>query len=145
MLNLSRHILTRVRTEVPGFVTVANASVIAPLNDIGPLLPACIISPGPGDLVAQGAAQTTALEDQEWDVAVIIGYSHKDEDFGVAEIQASKLMDGVYRALHGWKTDNGEMRSGFIYKNRLEPVYNKGWVIFPLFFTARAVIGRGEC
>ena len=145
MLSLSRHILTRVRTEVPGFVTVANASVIAPLNDIGPLLPACIISPGPGDLVTQGAAQATALEDQEWDVAIIVGYSHQDEELGITENLASELMDGVYRALHGWKADNGTQRSGFLYKNRLEPVYNKGWAIFPLFFTARAVIGRGEC
>lgn len=141
MLGLIRQTLTRLREQVPAFVTVEPASYIAPMTDIGELLPACILSPGSGELVQQNASQPIGIEDQEWDVLVIVPYGHDDQETGLTEKNASALMNAVYNALHGWKCTDGSQRQGFVYKGRYEPVYNLGWAVFPLSFSAKAIIG----
>ena len=142
MLGLNRQTLARLRDQIPGFVTVENASYIAPINNIGELLPACILSPGPSELMPGNADQIIGLEDQEWDVLVIVAYGHSEEEQGLTELNASRFMNAVYNALHGWKCTNGLQRQGFVYKGRYEPIYHLGWAIFPMSFSAMAVIGR---
>lgn len=145
MLSLGRMLLTRIRAEVPGFKTVQFGSLLMPAvlaGDIGPLLPACAVTPGAGELEPQGAAAQIGIETQEWDIVVIIANNHDDEQFGTAELVASALMMGVYHALHGWKNHNQLRGHGMVYKSRYDPVYNLGWAMFPMSFTVKAVIGR---
>lgn len=142
MLTLEQAIITRINAEVPAFVTVANASVLAGLRDIGTLLPGCFVIPGGGDPVQQ-AVQTSAvtLEVQEWHVIIIVPHQHNDSADGITETVAGSLMLSVLKALQGQKL-SVDQRLGFVYQGREQPSYNLGYAEFPMTFAAQMVIGN---
>ncbi|WP_367154649.1 hypothetical protein [Methylomonas sp. HYX-M1] len=141
MLTLEQNIVLRIQSQVSGFITVGNASLLAGLRDIGPLLPGCFVVPGGGEPVSPGnPTDTPLLEQQEWDVIIIVPHQATDSANGLTEVVASGFMSAVLKALHGWKADPTQ-RQGFIYQGRERPSYNLGYAEFPMTFLANAVIG----
>lgn len=84
-----RLIIERIKAQVPDFVTVANPSAIAGLTTFSGILPACIIAPGVSELDSQETRSNLAIEDQSWDVVILV--QHQAGDYGT-EMLASGLM-----------------------------------------------------
>jgi len=141
MLTLQTDIIARIQAQVPGFKTIANPSVMAGLRDIGPLLPACLVAPGQGGPIEQSQPQLPAVEKQEWEVVVIVAHQHTGEADGLTEQIAGTFMDGIVRALHGWKDGSSPQKHGFIYAGRYRPTYGIGYAEFPMSFTSKFIIG----
>ena len=141
MLTLQTDIIGRIQSQVPGLKTIANPSMMAGLRDIGPLLPACIVVPGQGEPIEQSQPQLPTVEQQEWEIVVIVAHQHTDAVDGLTEQIAGGFMDGIVRALHGWKDGSSPQKHGFIYTGRDRPSYGIGYAEFPLIFISKAIIG----
>ena len=141
MLTLQAGILARIQSQVPGFKTVGNPSVMAGLRDIGPLLPACLVVPGEAKPVVKAADALPAQEEQAWDIVVIVAHQHRQEADGLTESLAGALMDDVFKAVQGWKAASSQHK-GFVYQGRQAPSYSMGYAEFPMTFTATAVVGQ---
>lgn len=146
MLELEIDLIHRIREQVPAFTTVGNPSVLAGLNDIGPLLPACIVVPGHGDLSVQsdGRNDGPVIEEQNWDVVVLIGHQYNEQSDGLTEQLASTLMRAVFSAVHGFKVNRASMRSGYVYTGRDTPIYNIAWAEFPMTFFAKRLVNKDD-
>lgn len=142
MLSLQTAIVARIESQVPDFKTVDNPSVLVTTREMGPLLPACIIVPGAGDPGEIKNPALPVLETQEWDVIVIVAHQVVGSEDGQTEAIAGALMNGVLKALHGWKDNSNPQKHGWIYAGRERPSYNLGYAEFPMTFHAKAVIGQ---
>jgi hypothetical protein len=134
-------IIDRITAQVVGFTTISNPSLVAGLRDIGPLLPGCFVMPGPGDIAAQQKNGAGVVEEQEWDVIIIVGHQHTEAADGTTETTAGTLMTGCIQALSGWHPGIGFI-SPFVYAGRAAPIYGLGYAEFPLTFTIKA-LGAG--
>lgn len=142
MLSLEQAIITRIRDSVAGFVTVGNASLLAGLRDIGPLLPGCFVIPGGAEPKQQTVQENApTLETQEWNIIVIVPHQHIDSVDGLTETLAGNLMTGVMQAMQGKKTTSPHQRQGFVYQGREQPTYGIGYAEFPMTFAAQIVVG----
>ncbi|MGR8932650.1 MAG: phage tail terminator protein [Gammaproteobacteria bacterium] len=141
MLTLQTDIIVRIQSQVPGFKTVANPSVLAGLRDIGPLLPACLVVPGAGEPIEQRQPQLPTVEQQEWEIVVIVAHQHIEADNGRTEKIAGGFMHEILKALHGWKAGAVPQKNGFIYTGRDKPAYSVGYAEFPMTFISKAIIG----
>lgn len=141
MLSLQIDIINMITASVQGFTTIANPSVLVGVREIGPLLPACIVIPGGGDPDEQSVPSRPLIEDQDWDVVIIVPHQHQNSADGLTEQIAGAFMLGVLNALHGKKTGNKPQKYGFIYAGRSQPSYNLGYAEFPMTFTAKALVG----
>lgn len=134
-------IIDRITAQVSGFTTISNPSKIAGLRDIGPLLPGGFVMPGSGTSAAQQKNGSGMVEEQEWDLVVIVGHQHTDAADGHTESIAGALMTGCIQALSGWHPGVGFI-SPFVYAGREAPTYGLGYAEFPLTFTIKA-LGAG--
>ena len=143
MLTLQTDLIARIQSQVPGFKTIGNPSVMAGLGlqNIGALLPACLVVPGKAEPVVKAADALPAQEEQAWDIVVIVAHQHTQAANGLTESLAASLMDGVFKAVQGWKAAPNQ-RKGFVYQGRSAPRYSMGWAEFPMTFTATAVVGQ---
>ncbi|WAR42932.1 phage tail terminator protein [Methylomonas rapida] len=141
MLTLQTALIARIQSQVSGFKTIGNPSVMAGLGQIGPLLPACLVVPGKAEPVVKAADALPAQEEQAWDIVVIVAHQHTQAAHGLTESLAASLMDGVFKAVQGWKASPNQ-RKGFVYQGRSAPSYSMGYAEFPMTFTASAVIGQ---
>ncbi len=136
MLSLEPLIINRILDQVPGFTTVGNASKLVGVRDIGALLPGCFVIPGGGDR----SESALNIEDQEWDIIIIVPHQHEDSANGLTEEIAGAFMQGVLRALHNWQ-DSSASKGVFIYKGRNQPHYNMGYAEFPMTFSTKSSLG----
>lgn len=141
MLSIEPLMIARIDTQIPGFKTVGNPSVLAGLRDIGPLLPAAIIMPGGGEPLIKAPDALPTQEDQEWDVVVIVGHQATETGNGITEAIAGAFMTDVFKALQGWNASPNQ-RKGFVYQGRQAPIYSIGYAEFPMTFAAQTVIGQ---
>jgi hypothetical protein len=141
MLSLEPLIIARIDAQVPGFKTVGNATTLAGLRDIGPLLPGVFVIPGGGEPMVKTIDALPAQEIQDWDLIVIIAHQADETNAGLTEAIAGAFMTAVFKALQGW-TAGPNQRKGFIYQGRQPPSYSIGYAEFPMTFTAHAVIGQ---
>jgi len=141
MLTLQTDIISRIKSQVPGFTTISNPSVLAGLRDIGPLLPACLVIPGAGNPIEQKVPALPTVEGQEWDVVIIVAHQHTEAVDGLTEQIAGTFMSNIIGALHGWKTGVTPQKLGFIYAGRDRPAYGIGYAEFTMTFSANFVVG----
>jgi hypothetical protein len=141
MLSLQPLIITQLKALVPGLTTVANPSVLAGLNHLGALLPAVIVMPGAGTPTEQNPHSLAILEDQDWEIILILAHQNTDAGDGNTEQVAGGFMSLILKALHGWQPDLA-MRFGFAYKSRAAPSYNPGYAEFPMSFSAKIMLNK---
>jgi hypothetical protein len=141
MLTLQTDIISRIKSQVPGFKTIGNPSMLVGLRDIGPLLPACLVVPGAGNPIEQKIPSQPTVEQQEWDIVILIAHQHDDAVNGLTEQIAGAFMAHVFKSLHGWKSGAVAQKNGFVYVGRDKPVYGSGYAEFALSFVSNAVIG----
>lgn len=145
MLHLQPLIIDRIRRQTQGFVTISNASVLAGLRDIGPLLPACIVQPGAGEPSDNSGVLMPFLEVQDWDATIIVAHQSSQRDHGQTEQVAGCLMQAVVQALHRWSVEQPAMQhQPFRYTGRDLPYYSAGYAEFTLHFGVKAVIGAAS-
>lgn len=142
MLHLQASIIERIRDQVAGLTTVSNASVLAGLRELGPLLPACIVHPGAGEPTANSGYRLPFLENQEWDVTVIVAHQATDSQDGLTERIIGDFLLAIVKAVHDWSPGLPRAQhQPFRYLGRDVPVYSAGYAEFTLHFAAKAVIG----
>jgi hypothetical protein len=148
MLEQEPAVIAQIREQVPAFETVGNPSLISGIQDIGHLLPLCIVVPGEAGLALpkepdwRGTAPI--IEVQRWDVLIFLAHQNIDQTDGLTEIEASKLMRQVFKALHGFQTKRVAQDAGFIYSGREAPAYMLGWARFAMTFHARLALSDYE-
>lgn len=131
-------LIDKIKANVPQFVTVANPSAIAGLTNFAGILPACIIAPGKSVIDSEEMRGNLAVEEQHWDVVVIV--AHQTGDSGT-EMLASGLMTGVIKALSNFDLGNGFVRP-MRYAGRPEPAnYSKTFAEFVMTFKVKKVVG----
>ncbi len=141
MLYLEPLLIAAIKTEFPGFKTVGNPSVLAGLRDIVPLLPACIVSPGGAEPKKPTTDPVPVLEEQDWDIVVIVPHQLDQASNGLTETIAGAFMDSIFKLLQGQKL-SPEQRLGFMYKGRDVPAFNDGYAEFPMTFGTNTMIGK---
>ena len=140
MLHLAQAIIDRIIERVPDFSRVGGPALLAgfPAESIGSLLPACIVVPGGGTSIPQNSISRPDIEEQEWEIVVIVGYQYTDGTDGQTETIAGQLMKSVRAALHDWTFSNEAQRRPFKYVGRPAPAYAVGYAEFSLNFTVDA-------
>lgn len=141
MLTLQTDLINRIQSQVAGFKTVGNPSVVAGLRDIGQLLPACLVAPGAGRPIEQRQPELPTIEEQEWVIAIVVAHQHTDAADGLTEQIAGGFMQEIVKALHGWKADAAPQKQGFIYTGRDRPAYSMGYAEFPMAFISKFIVG----
>jgi hypothetical protein len=131
-------IISKIKNSVAGFVIVSNPSVIAGLEHMGGMLPACIVAPSTATLDSQVERSSHGVEEQTWDVVIILAHQKGD---GATEQLASDLMTGVINAL-----SNLDLGAGFVrplkYAGRPEkPAYATNYAEFSLAFSVKKIVG----
>lgn len=132
-------IIQRIKQSVAGLVTVGNPSVLVGLQDIGPLLPACIVMPGAGGVSAHQKHGPGAMEDQAWEIVLLVSHQAPGAGDGVTESLAGGFLSQIFTALSGWLPSAGFPRP-MVYAGRDDPVYGRGYAEFPMRFTVMAKI-----
>lgn len=138
ILSAQQLIINRIAANVTGFTTIGNPSKIAGLRDIGPLLPGCFVMPGGGDISSQQKNGTGAIEEQEWELVIIVGHQQTDAANGLTEDIAGTLMTACIKALSGYHPGAG-FTGPFSYSPRHQPSYGLGYAEFPLTFSIKAL------
>jgi hypothetical protein len=133
-------IIDRIIDQVPDFKTVDNPSLLAGLNDIGPLLPGCFVMPGPADISSQQTNGTGVVEEQDWQLIIIVAHQAFKNENRLTEDTAGELMQACIGALSGWRPGQNEFFRPFTYAGRAEPNYNSGYAEFPLSFKIRKMV-----
>ncbi|MGR9051373.1 MAG: phage tail terminator protein [Gammaproteobacteria bacterium] len=137
-------LIDKIKADVTRFNTVDNPSVIAGLTDLGPLLPACIVMPGAGEVKDDDRLLPGIVEYQDWHLVVIVGHQYDEATNGQTESIAGELVYRTIKAISGFKPEtspNERFLRPFVYLGREEPEYGLGYVEFPLLFRIKKVTG----
>lgn len=134
-------IIARINSQVTGLTTVGNPGLIAGLKDLGPLLPCAIVQPGGGEIMNKERNAIGAVEDQLWQVTVIVGYEFNAASYGNTESVAGTIMAAIIDALSGQHPGAGFYRM-MMYDGREDPVYSLGYAEFPMTFHVKKIVGN---
>ena len=131
-------LIDRIKTKTTDFVTVANPSAISGLTNFSGVLPACIIAPGKSVIDSQEMRGNFAIEEQFWDVVVIV--THQIGDSGTEQL-ASSLMSSVIKALSNFDLGEGFVRP-MNYNGRPENAnYALTFAEFVMSFKVKKIVG----
>lgn len=136
MLSLQKLLEARILEKVASFTTIGSPAVFVGLKDIGQLLPACIITPGPSEITVQKVNGATGIEERLWQVSIIIAYQNDDQFHEIAEESAGGYMCQILEIIAGWHPGPGYSKP-ITYEPSPEPEYKKGYAEFYLHFKSK--------
>lgn len=133
-------IVDRIAAFIPEFKSVGNPSMIASLKELGPLLPACIVMPGSGEITSSERGVAGSIELQAWSLIILVGHQYNRASNQITEQIAGDLMTACIKIMSSWDPAGIFIRN-FVYAGREAPTYSMGYAEFPLLFHAKKMVG----
>jgi hypothetical protein len=147
MIELAAEITARLRENITSLVTVDSPAnfmyALEQHQDITPLLPAAWVTVG--GAVPQRKDQNTGnydglavypfTEEQDYEVWLMLPHNLDDQNHTLTDQNASLLLLGIIKLLHGWKPAHASFYRKMVYKGRDATHYDGSYAAYPLTFS----------